>query len=152
MKVWYTQIHYLATCPAFSSATCQPQRLPLGVWLFISMHFTSQDFFISFWPRNPNPNPNNNPDSIPISAVAATCLKIKRREINCLQMNCPFPLPIRCQTYNLKIVWSGWMERAIGVALVYIRAIAGSDKRYKLDVQVLEIFDNNISTGSKTGI
>ena len=44
------------------------------------------------------------------------------------------------------------MERAIGVALVYIRAIAGSDKRYKLDVQVLEIFDNNISTGSKTGI
>ena len=60
------------------------------------------------------------------------------------------------------------MERAIGVALVYIvhkrqpirrvfiqfniRAIAGSDKRYKFDVKVFEIFDNNISTGSKTGI
>ena len=34
----------------------------------------------------PNPKPNTNPDPNPNSAVAETCLKIKKRE-----MNCPIP-------------------------------------------------------------
>ena len=40
---------------------------------------------------NPNPKPNTNPDPNPNSAVAETCLKIKKREMNCLEMNCPIP-------------------------------------------------------------
>ena len=78
-------------------------RLWPSVWLFITRNFTSRgDFFTSFWPqpkpkpKYPNPNPITNPDPNsnpnPKSAVAITCLKIKGRETNCLEMNCPVPL------------------------------------------------------------
>ena len=41
--------------------------------------------------HNPNPNPNANPNPSPNSIVAVTCLKIKWREMNCFDMNCPVP-------------------------------------------------------------